>query len=50
VNTGSSSGQVVMHTHAHIIPRFEGDGLVHWPTKEISAEMLEEIAEKMRVL
>ncbi len=50
VNTGVSSGQVVMHTHVHIIPRFEGDGLVHWPTKEISTEMLEEVAEKMRAL
>lgn len=50
INTGASSGQMVMHTHVHIIPRFEGDGLVHWPTKEISAEMLEEIAEKMRAL
>ena len=50
VNTGASSGQMVMHTHAHIIPRFEGDGLVHWLTKEISNELLEEIAEKMRAL
>ncbi|RMC24223.1 MULTISPECIES: HIT family protein [unclassified Lactobacillus] len=26
-NNGSSAGQVVMHSHIHFIPRFEGDGL-----------------------
>lgn len=30
LNTGSASGQEVMHVHAHIIPRFEGDGYEHW--------------------
>jgi len=50
VNTGGASGQVVMHTHVHIIPRFEHDGLVHWPTKEMTAEELSSIAEKIRAL
>ena len=48
VNTGPASGQVIMHTHAHIIPRFEGDGLVHWPEKEMSEEALKIVAEKIR--
>jgi len=26
-NTGASSGQVVLHTHFHFIPRRDGDGL-----------------------
>jgi histidine triad (HIT) family protein len=26
-NNGSSAGQVVMHSHIHFVPRFEGDGL-----------------------
>jgi histidine triad (HIT) family protein len=30
LNTGSAAGQEVMHVHAHIIPRFEGDGYEHW--------------------
>lgn len=48
VNTGSVSGQVIMHTHFHVIPRFENDGLVHWATKEMSQKELEKIAEKIR--
>lgn len=47
INTGASSGQMVMHTHVHIIPRFEGDGLVHWPTKEMSGDELKVISEKI---
>ena len=26
-NNGEAAGQVVFHTHFHVIPRFEGDGL-----------------------
>ena len=29
-NNFPASGQVVFHSHWHIIPRYEGDGLVHW--------------------
>jgi histidine triad (HIT) family protein len=31
VNTNKAAGQAVFHTHMHIIPRFENDGLKHWP-------------------
>ncbi|USN45459.1 MAG: HIT family protein [Candidatus Woesearchaeota archaeon] len=31
LNHGRSAGQVVMHTHFHLIPRYENDGLVSWP-------------------
>lgn len=30
VNTNSAAGQVVFHTHFHIIPRFNDDGLKQW--------------------
>ncbi len=30
-NNFAASGQMVFHTHWHVIPRFEGDGLTHWP-------------------
>lgn len=30
-NNGSVAGQVIPHLHLHVIPRFENDGLKHWP-------------------
>ncbi len=47
VNNGPDSGQVIMHTHFHIIPRFSDDGLKHWQGKEITQEQWHEIAEKI---
>ena len=38
VNNGAVAGQSVMHTHIHIILRFDGDGLHAWPKKDISNE------------
>src|SRR3989338_1218763 len=41
INTKPAAGQVVFHTHLHIIPRFSNDGLKHWPHKKLEkAEML----------
>lgn len=48
MNNGSAAGQVVFHQHTHIIPRYEGDGLEHWPNKEVSPEELAELAKKIR--
>lgn len=31
MNNGEVAGQIVMHTHVHLIPRFVGDGYTHWP-------------------
>ncbi len=47
INNESAAGQVVMHSHIHIIPRFENDGLELWHGKEMSVEELEKIAEKI---
>lgn len=30
MNNDSAAGQIIFHTHLHIIPRFEGDGFMHW--------------------
>jgi histidine triad (HIT) family protein len=47
MNNGAKAGQVIMHPHLHIIPRFDGDGLVHWPAILRSDEQLKEDAEKI---
>ncbi|MBW3012313.1 HIT family protein [Candidatus Woesearchaeota archaeon] len=31
MNNNRAAGQLVFHTHFHIIPRFSDDGLKHWP-------------------
>jgi histidine triad (HIT) family protein len=34
INNGAESGQVVFHTHWHIMPRFSGDGYELWKGKD----------------
>lgn len=47
-NNEKDAGQIIFHTHIHIIPRFEKDGFQHWQGKEIySKEQLEETKEKL---
>lgn len=48
VNTGVAAGQIVMHTHFHVMPRYEGDGLVHWPKLALTKEQMAEAAAKVR--
>jgi len=33
MNNGAAAGQLVLHAHWHLIPRFTGDGLSLWPQK-----------------
>lgn len=47
VNNGSAAGQVVFHTHIHIIPRRAGDGLSTWPSMDVTNEMLARTREKI---
>jgi len=48
VNTGGVAGQVVFHTHVHVMPRFENDGHEHWEKKPMSPEEIAETAKKIR--
>ncbi len=43
LNNGSSAGQIIMHTHFHIIPRFTGDQLATWPSIKCSEEEFKKI-------
>lgn len=47
-NNGSAAGQLVFHTHIHVIPRFDGDGLKHWGKREMTMEEIREVAERIR--
>lgn len=48
VNTGPVAGQVIPHTHWHIIPRSEDDGLTHWPGQQLSEDAMGAIADNIR--
>ena len=48
VNNYKSSGQVVFHTHLHVIPRHDNDGLKSWPHGKYSEGEMNEWAEKIK--
>ena len=43
MNNGFAAGQRIMHCHLHLIPRFVGDKLKHWPNKSMSKSEREKI-------
>lgn len=48
-NNFAASGQIVFHSHWHIIPRFDGDGLEQWPhDAAIDAAAREAVAQAVR--
>ncbi len=48
INTHKSAGQVVFHTHLHLIPRHENDGLRSWPHMHYKEQQMQQWAEKIR--
>jgi histidine triad (HIT) family protein len=48
MNNDGPAGQVIFHAHIHIIPRFKGDGLTHWPGKQYKVGEAESIAPKIQ--
>jgi histidine triad (HIT) family protein len=48
MNNEPVAGQLVMHTHVHIIPRHEGDGYTHWPGHPYAAGEAAQVAANIR--
>jgi histidine triad (HIT) family protein len=48
VNTGAAAGQLVLHTHVHIIPRHVEDKLGHWSHGTSTPEELAAVAAAIR--
>ena len=47
-NNGSGAGQMIFHIHWHIIPRYLGDGVIHWQGKTTShKEELQTLSESI---
>ena len=51
INNGEASGQIVFHTHWHIMPRFKNDGYQLWQGDDTTYNHGEadDIAEKIKV-
>jgi histidine triad (HIT) family protein len=47
MNNREHAGQVIDHPHMHIIPRFPGDGLKHWPQRSYKEGEAEETLDKI---
>ena len=47
-NNGRAAGQLVFHTHFHVIPRTTGDGLKNWPDKQYREGEMEKVAEEIK--
>ncbi len=46
-NNEKAAGQVVMHYHIHIIPRFKDDGLELWPQGKYEENEMDEYKKKI---
>lgn len=47
-NNRKAAGQVIFHSHVHVIPRYDDDGFQHWPGKKYQEGEAAAIAEKIR--
>ncbi len=47
INNESDAGQIILHTHIHIIPRFKKDGFKHWPSKKYKDGEAESFVKKI---
>jgi histidine triad (HIT) family protein len=50
MNNKPAAGQVVMHAHLHVIPRYKDDGLKLWPQGKYAEGEMEEYRKKISKL
>jgi histidine triad (HIT) family protein len=50
MNNKEVAGQVIDHSHIHIIPRHKEDGYRHWPGTPYKDDEAERVAEKIKKL
>ncbi len=50
INTKAAAGQVIFHTHLHIIPRLSTDGLKHWPHQKLDAVKMASVQDSIKTL
>jgi histidine triad (HIT) family protein len=48
MNNREHAGQIIFHPHVHLIPRFRGDGLKHWPQGKYAQGEADVVKEKIR--
>jgi len=48
-NIDASAGQIIFHTHTHIIPRFKDDGFKHWKGMGYQENKAEEIQKVLKL-
>ncbi len=48
LNSGPAAGQVIFHTHVHLIPRKPKDGLQLWAAKDYQGNEMDETAKRIR--
>lgn len=48
MNNGPSAGQVIMHSHVHVIPRFAHDGHVMWHGADYAEGEMQAVGERIR--
>ena len=49
MNNKKTAGQLVLHAHIHVIPRFDGDGIdLNWLPKKYKDKEIDEFKEKIK--
>jgi len=47
ISNEKAAGQVIFHTHIHLMPRYENDGFKHWPQGKYNEGEMESVKNKI---